>query len=56
MEIELHLADCPQNLDLFGLVTRKDVDMGDIFLDAVLFLMIIFIVSYKSLTLRVEKT
>ena len=25
MEIELPLADCPQNLDIFGMITRKDV-------------------------------
>ena len=31
MEIELPLADCPQNLDIFGMITRKDVDTGDIF-------------------------
>ena len=36
MEIELLLADCPQNLDIFGMITRKDVDAGDIFFDAVL--------------------
>ena len=36
MEIELPLADCPQNLDIFGMITRKDVDAGDIFFDAVL--------------------
>ena len=35
MEIELPLADCPQNLDIFGMITRKDVDTGDIFFDAV---------------------
>ena len=35
MEIELSLADCPQNLDIFGMITRKDVDAGDIFFDAV---------------------
>ena len=23
MEIELPLADCPQNLDIFGMITRK---------------------------------
>ena len=33
MEIELPLADCPQNLDIFGMITRKDVDTGDIFYD-----------------------
>ena len=31
MEIELPLADCPQNLAIFGMITRKDVDTGDIF-------------------------
>ena len=36
MEIELPLADCPQNLDIFGMITRKDVDADDIFFDAVL--------------------
>ena len=36
MEFELPLADCPQNLDIFGMITRKDVDTGDIFFDAVL--------------------
>ena len=36
MEIELPLADCPQNLDIFGKITRKDVGTGDIFFDAVL--------------------
>ena len=30
MEIELSLADCPQNLDIFGMITRKDVALGDI--------------------------
>ena len=35
MEIELPLADCPQNLDIFGMITRKVVDTGDIFFDAV---------------------
>ena len=30
MEIELPLADCPQNLDIFGMITRKDVGPGDI--------------------------
>ena len=33
MEIELPLADCPQNLDIFGMITRKDVDAGDIFFE-----------------------
>ena len=41
MEIELPLADCPQNLDNFGMITRKDVDMGDIFLDKVSFCVIV---------------
>ena len=36
MEIELPLADCPQNLDIFSMITRKDMDTADIFLDAVL--------------------
>ena len=36
MEIELPLADCPQNIAIFGMITRKDVDTGDIFFDAVL--------------------
>ena len=36
MEIERPLADCPQNLDIFGMITRKDVDTGDIFFDAAL--------------------
>ncbi len=36
MEIELPLADCPQNFAIFGMITRKDVDAGDIFFDAVL--------------------
>ena len=30
MEIELPLADCPQNIAIFGMITRKDVDTGDI--------------------------
>ena len=33
MEIELPLADCPQNIAIFGMITRKDVDTGDIFFD-----------------------
>ena len=33
MEIELPLADCPRNLGIFGHLTRKDVDMGDIFFE-----------------------
>ena len=36
MEKELSLADCPQDLDIFGMTTRKDVDTGDIFFDVVL--------------------
>ena len=36
MEIELPLALCPHNLTIFGMITRKDVDTGDIFFDAVL--------------------
>ena len=28
MEIELPLADCPQNIDIFGMITRKDVDFS----------------------------
>ena len=36
MEIELPLTDCPQNLDIFGMISRKVVDTGDIFFDAVL--------------------
>ena len=31
MEKVLPLADCPQNLDIFSIITRKDVDAGDIF-------------------------
>ncbi len=34
MEIELPLADCPQNLDIFGMITRRAVDTGDILFDA----------------------
>ena len=30
MEIELPLADCPQNLDIFGRITRKDVGTSNI--------------------------
>ena len=36
MEIELPLADCPQNIAIFGLITRKDIDTEEIFFDAVL--------------------
>ena len=36
MEIELPLADCPQNFAIFGMITCKDVDIGDIFFDSVL--------------------
>ena len=35
MEIELSLADCPWDLVIFGHLTRKDVNIGDIFFDAV---------------------
>ena len=36
MEIELPLADCPQNIAVFGHLTRKDVDTDNIFFNAVL--------------------
>ena len=36
MEIELPLAECPQNIDIFGHLTRKDVDTDNIFFDAIL--------------------
>ena len=36
MEIELPLAGCPQNIAIFGLITRKDIDCGQVFFDAVL--------------------
>lgn len=36
MEIELPLADCPQNIAIFGLITRKDIDTETVFFDAVL--------------------
>ena len=36
LEIVLPLADCPQNIDIFGMLTRKDVDADTIFYDAVL--------------------
>ncbi len=36
MEIELPLAGCPQNIAIFGLITRKDIDSEQIFFDAVL--------------------
>ena len=36
MEIELPLAGCSQNLAVFGMLTRKDVDAETIFYDAVL--------------------
>lgn len=29
-------ADCPQNIAIFGLITRKDIDTEEIFFDAVL--------------------
>ena len=36
IEIELPLAECPQNIAIFGLITRKDIDTEEIFFDAVL--------------------
>lgn len=36
LDIELPLADCPQNIAIFGMLTRKDVDAEEIFFDAVL--------------------
>ena len=36
MEIELPLAGCDQNIDIFGNLTRKDIDTEQIFFDAVL--------------------
>ena len=36
MEIELPLAGCSQNLAVFGMITRKDVDAETIYYDAVL--------------------
>ena len=36
MEIELPLAECPQNINIFGHLTRKDVDTDNIFFDAIL--------------------
>ena len=36
MEIELPLAGCAQNMAIFGMLTRKDVDAENIFFDAVL--------------------
>ena len=36
MEIELPLAECPQNIAIFGHLTRKDVDTDKIFFNAVL--------------------
>ena len=36
MEIELPLAECPQNINIFGHLTRKDVDTDTIFFDAIL--------------------
>ena len=36
MEIELPLAGCSQNLAVFGMLTRKDVDAETIYYDAVL--------------------
>ena len=35
LEIELPLADCPQNIAIFGLLTRKDIDTETVFFDAV---------------------
>jgi hypothetical protein len=37
MEIELPLADCPQNIAIFGMITRKDVVTDGIFYDKVSF-------------------
>ena len=28
MEIELPVVDCPQDLDVFGMITRKDVELA----------------------------
>ena len=28
MEIELPIVDCPQNLDIFEMITRKDVELA----------------------------
>ncbi|MBO6250829.1 MAG: hypothetical protein J6N71_05720 [Muribaculaceae bacterium] len=36
MEIELPLADCPQNINIFGNITRKDIETEQIFFDAIL--------------------
>ena len=36
LEIELPLAECPQNIAVFGHLTRKDVDTDKIFFNAVL--------------------
>ena len=36
LEIELPLAGCPQNIDVFGHLTRKDIDTDKIFFNAVL--------------------
>lgn len=33
MEIELPLAGCQQNIDIFGMLTRKDIDADTIFFD-----------------------
>ena len=35
LEIELPLADCTQNIAIFGLITRKDIDTETVFFDAV---------------------
>lgn len=36
LEIELPLAECPQNIAVFGHLTRKDIDTDKIFFNAVL--------------------
>ena len=36
LEIELPLAECPQNINIFGLLTRRDIYTEEIFFDAVL--------------------
>ena len=36
IEFELPLAECPQNIAIFGHLTRKDIDTDKIFFDAVL--------------------
>ena len=47
MEIEPPQFDCPQNLAIYSMITRKDVDTGDIFFD---------VVPQKSETPQVRKT